>query len=59
MGSAQGFPTGLHAAARASGTNGTGRAAGPATGDGTTPAFSLEGLVRDERGVRLAPEVDD
>jgi cyanophycin synthetase len=24
-----------------------------------TPAFSLEGLIRDERGVRLAPEAED
>jgi cyanophycin synthetase len=28
-------------------------------GEGPTPAFSLEGLVRDERGIRLAPEVED
>ncbi len=28
-------------------------------GEGATPAFSLEGLVRDERGVRVAPEVED
>jgi len=27
--------------------------------DGITPAFSLEGLIRDERGVRLAPEAED
>jgi cyanophycin synthetase len=26
---------------------------------GRAPEFSLEGLIRDERGVRLAPEVDD
>jgi cyanophycin synthetase len=26
---------------------------------GATPEFSMEGLIRDERGVRLAPESDD
>jgi cyanophycin synthetase len=28
-------------------------------GDGTVPAFSLEGLIRDERGVRFAPDAED
>ena len=27
--------------------------------DGPAPAFSLEGLIRDERGVRYAPEAED
>jgi len=27
--------------------------------EGRAPAFSLEGLIRDERGVRLAPEAED
>jgi cyanophycin synthetase len=27
--------------------------------EGRAPEFSLEGLIRDERGVRLAPELDD
>jgi cyanophycin synthetase len=44
MGAAQDFPSRMHSAAQ---TN------------STTPAFSLEGLVRDERGVRLAPEAED
>jgi cyanophycin synthetase len=34
-------------------------AAGARAGEGATPAFSLEGLVRDERGVRVAPEAED
>ena len=34
-------------------------AAGARAGEGATPAFSLEGLVRDERGVRMAPEAED
>ncbi len=32
---------------------------GSRTGEGAVPAFGLEGLIRDERGVRLAPEADD
>jgi cyanophycin synthetase len=31
----------------------------PGVGDGQPATFSLEGLIRDERGVRLAAEVDD
>ncbi len=31
----------------------------PGVGDGRPATFSLEGLIRDERGVRLAAEVDD
>jgi cyanophycin synthetase len=31
----------------------------PLAGEGNAPAFSLEGLIRDERGVRLAPEAED
>jgi cyanophycin synthetase len=31
----------------------------PGAGDARPDSFSLEGLIRDERGVRLAPEVDD
>jgi len=27
--------------------------------EGRATAFSLEGLVRDERGIRFAPEIDD
>src|SRR5258705_5830374 len=34
-------------------------AAATRAGEGATPAFSLEGLVRDERGVRVAPEAED
>jgi hypothetical protein len=26
---------------------------------GAAPAFNLEGLIRDERGIRIAPEIDD
>jgi hypothetical protein len=25
----------------------------------TPPAFNLEGLIRDERGIRMAPESED
>jgi len=28
-------------------------------GDGAAASFSLEGLIRDERGVRVAPEAED
>jgi hypothetical protein len=31
----------------------------PTPGAGEGPALSLEGLIRDERGVRLAPETED
>ena len=31
----------------------------PRSIDPSTPDFSLEGLIRDERGVRLAPEIED
>jgi hypothetical protein len=31
----------------------------PGPGDAGRPSFSLEGLIRDERGVRFAPEADD
>jgi cyanophycin synthetase len=31
----------------------------PGPGDAGRPSFSLEGLIRDERGVRFAPETDD
>jgi hypothetical protein len=27
--------------------------------EGPAPSFSLEGLIRDERGVRYAPEAED
>jgi cyanophycin synthetase len=42
----------------------TGNGAGPVTADASkaepaTPPFSLEGLIRDERGVRYAPEAED
>ena len=50
MGSAQDFPGRMHAANGAAGTR---------PGEARAPAFSLEGLVRDERGVRLAPEAED
>ena len=29
------------------------------SGEASAPDFSLEGLIRDERGVRLAPEIED
>jgi hypothetical protein len=29
------------------------------SGEPPPPAFSLEGLIRDERGVRYAPEAED
>jgi cyanophycin synthetase len=32
---------------------------GARAGEGANPPFSLEGLVRDERGVRVAPEAED
>jgi cyanophycin synthetase len=50
MGAAQDFLGRPHAAPAA---------AGARAGEGATPAFSLEGLVRDERGVRVAPQVED
>jgi hypothetical protein len=28
-------------------------------GEAVAPVFSLEGLIRDERGVRFAPEAED
>jgi cyanophycin synthetase len=31
----------------------------PGAGEGGATSFSLEGLIRDERGVRLAPEAED
>jgi len=31
----------------------------PKAGEPAVPAFSLEGLIRDERGVRFAPEAED
>jgi cyanophycin synthetase len=31
----------------------------PLVGEGPPTAFSLEGLIRDERGVRLAPDAED
>jgi cyanophycin synthetase len=30
-----------------------------ASSEAAAPAFSLEGLIRDERGVRVAPEAED
>ncbi|HEX9472912.1 MAG TPA: cyanophycin synthetase [Steroidobacteraceae bacterium] len=50
MGAAQDFPGRSHT------VPGLGSAR---AGEGATPAFSLEGLVRDERGVRVAPEAED
>jgi cyanophycin synthetase len=50
MGAAQDFPGRTHS------PPGLGSAR---AGEGATPAFSLEGLVRDERGVRVAPQVED
>ncbi len=32
--------------------------AAPAAAE-AAPAFNLEGLIRDERGIRMAPEIDD
>ena len=37
----------------------TSAAEGVTPGEGVAPAFSLEGLIRDERGVRFAPEAED
>ena len=34
-------------------------AEGVTPGEGVGPAFSFEGLIRDERGVRVAPEAED
>jgi cyanophycin synthetase len=34
-------------------------AEGVTPGEGVAPAFSFEGLIRDERGVRVAPEAED
>ena len=31
----------------------------PLVGDGPPTAFSFDGLIRDERGVRLAPDAED
>jgi len=63
MGSAQDFPARMHAgngaAAGRNGAGGAGGATGARPGEPRAPAFSLEGLVRDERGVRLAPEAED
>jgi len=53
MGAAQDF---LGRPQAAPGVPGT---AGARAGEGATPAFSFEGLVRDERGVRVAPEAED
>ena len=52
------------APSRAAEPRGNGKSAG-AYGDSgpganpPNPAFSLEGLIRDERGIRMAPESDD
>jgi cyanophycin synthetase len=60
-----GSPTPAHAPAA---TNGGQPARAPlapaaeaavAAAEGDAPAFSLEGLIRDERGVRFAPEAED
>ena len=60
MGSAQDFPARMHSGNGAAGSrNGAAGAAGASPGVPRAPAFSLEGLVRDERGVRLAPEAED
>ncbi len=64
-------PAGTHAAASAHGNGASEASVGlgefPSmsapgavfTGDIGAPAIGLEGLIRDERGVRLAPEVED
>ncbi len=39
--------------------DGAGFTAAPAKGEPPAAAFSLEGLIRDERGVRYAPEAED
>jgi len=31
----------------------------PGSGEAGIAAFSIEGLIRDERGVRVAPEAED
>jgi len=60
MGSAQDFPARMPGGnGAAAGRNGAAGAAGARPGEPRAPAFSLEGLVRDERGVRLAPEAED
>jgi len=50
MGAAQDFPGRSHPVPGPGGARAS---------EGATTAFSLEGLVRDERGVRVAPEVED
>jgi cyanophycin synthetase len=37
----------------------TSAAEGVTPDEGVAPPFSLEGLIRDERGVRFAPEAED
>ena len=46
-----------HFATSAPTTNGP--AGNPLAGDNPPMVFNLEGLIRDERGVRLAPEAED
>jgi hypothetical protein len=50
-------PATAHFATSAPTTNGP--AGNPLTGDSPPMVFNLEGLIRDERGVRLAPEAED
>ena len=58
-GAAQDFPGRAHTAGQVGARAGARAGEGAGDGAGATPAFSFEGLVRDERGVRVAPEVED
>jgi hypothetical protein len=40
-------------------TNGNANAGGTAAAAEVAADFNLEGLIRDERGIRMAPESDD
>jgi hypothetical protein len=54
----------LQSAAPATESRGNGKSAGAYGDSGAaasppSPAFNLEGLIRDERGIRMAPEGED
>jgi hypothetical protein len=46
-------------AAGAAAAGGNGNGVHSSAGGEPDPGFNLEGLIRDERGIRLAPEIDD
>ena len=56
--STTGMAAGRPAAAKGKGTA-TGANGGSAMGAEAAPEFNLEGLIRDERGIRMAPEGED